>query len=126
MLNLDVNKLSECWTEQKKFLKDGLVSGDIWDRSSGLSLVGVNTNPEFCALFNSVTDTVDTSLQGAGFPGLNKYYMIELDGNKAAVLINHDSDLLQGMLLDTQNVNLGVLFTVAIPKALAKIKEARM
>lgn len=124
MLDLNLDVLQECWTEQKKYLKDGLISGDIWDRNTGLSLMGFDANPEATALFNQLTgDLVDT-LSGSGFPKFNRYYMVNLENDKLFIVIRHGDSLLQGMLLDPTKINMGILLTVAIPKAIAKVKES--
>lgn len=125
MLEVDVNKLEETWQQQKKFLKDGLISGDIWDRNTGLPVASYNTNPEATALFNQLTAELIETLDGSGVPSLNKYYLLNLQEDKMFLLIRHGDDLLQGMLLNPLRVNIGILFTVAIPKALASVEAAR-
>lgn len=124
MLNIDIDVLQQCWEEQKKFLRDGLVKGDIWDSSTGLSIAGHDGSPEVSAFFNGLTENLKDTLDGSGFPALDKFYILNLEGDQMFVVINHSGKLLQGMLLDPKKVNMGILFTVAVPKALAKVKDA--
>lgn len=124
MLNVDIDVLQESWAEQQKFLKDGLIGGDIWDNSTGLSLSAVNSMPEAVAMFNRLTDELKETLSGSGLPELNRYYILNLEGDKLFVVIRHNDDLLQGMLLNPKKINMGILFTVAVPKALEKVKKA--
>lgn len=126
MLNVDIDVLQESWTEQQKFLKDGLIAGDIWDRSTGLSISGMNSMPEAVAMFNRLTEELKDTLSGSGFPDLNRYFILNLEEDKLFVIICHADDLLQGMLLNPKKVNMGILFTVAVPKALAKVESARL
>lgn len=125
MLNVDVTKLDSTWQELKKFLKDGLLYGDIWDTNTGLSLSSQgDSNPATAALFNQLTDTLSDTLDGSGFPALGKYYLLNLS-DKLFIVINHGDDILQGVVLNPAKVNMGILFNVAIPKALAAVKAAR-
>lgn len=124
-MNLDIDALEESWTEKLKLLKTGLLAGDIWDRSTGLGLSGHNSNPAATALFNQLTTELDETLSGSGFPGLNKYYLLNLEDEKMAVIIRHQDDLLEGWLLDPKQINMGILFSVAIPKAIAIVNVAR-
>lgn len=124
MLNVDIDVLQESWAEQQKFLKDGLIGGDIWDYGTGLSLSAVNTMPEAVAMFNRLTDELKETLSGSGLPELNRYFIINLEEDKLFIVIRHNDDLLQGMLLNPKKVNMGILFTVAVPKALEKVKKA--
>lgn len=124
MLNVDIDVLQESWTEQQKFLKDGLIGGDIWDYGTGLSLSSVNTMPEAVAMFNRLTDELKETLSGSGLPELNRYFILNLEDDKLFVVVRHNDDLLQGMLLNPKKVNMGILFTVAVPKALEKVKKA--
>lgn len=124
MLNVNIDVLQECWAEQQKFLKDGLIGGDIWDYSTGLSVSGVNSMPEAVAMFNRLTDELKDTLSGSGLPELNRYLILNLEDDKLFIVIRHSDELLQGMLLNPKKVNMGILFTVAIPKALEKVKKA--
>lgn len=124
MLDVDIDKLEASWADQEKYLKDGLLAGDIWDRSTGLSLSGRNSQPEANALFNVLTETLSITLEGSGLPELNRFYLLNLEDNKIALVINHGKSLLQGLLLNPEKVNMGILFSVAIPKALAQVADA--
>lgn len=125
MLNLDIDALRETWTDQKKFLKDGLIAGDIWDRSSGLSIADLNLSPEATALFNRLADELSDTLLGSGFPSLNRYFILNLEDDKLFVIVRHGDDMLQGMLLDPKKINMGILLGVSIPKALQQVQAAR-
>ncbi|WP_024539006.1 hypothetical protein [Comamonas badia] len=125
MLQVDINKLEQLIEDLRSLLKDGLAATDIWDRSTGLSLAGYNAQPAAVALFNQLTgDLVDT-LSGAGFPKLNRYYLLDLDADNAVVIMRHGDDLLQGALLNSKKVNMGILFSIAIPKAIDAVAKAR-
>lgn len=126
MLDIQLDTLQECWDDLRKFLKRGLIAGDIWDRDTGLSLVGLDLVPEATALINRLTDELTDTLANSGLPGLNRYFLLNLEEDKLCAVIRHGDDLLQGMLLDPKQTNIGILLTVAIPKAIAKVESARV
>jgi hypothetical protein len=125
MLDIDVSALEQTVADAKAVLKDGLAAIDIWDRETGLSLAGHNPQPEAVALFNQLTNELSDTLSGSGFPALNRYYMLDLEGGNTVVVQKHGDDLLSGMLLDASRVNLGILVSVVIPRVAAGIAGAR-
>ena len=124
-MNINIEKLEAALQELKATLKDGLLSTDIWDRASGLSLAGIETQPAAVALFTEVTNNLASTLSEAGFPGLNRYYFMELEGDNIVMVIRHGDDLLHGILMNPKKVNLGILLSVAVPKAIASVEKAR-
>jgi hypothetical protein len=125
MLNVDIAKLEQLVVDLRTLLKDGLLAADIWDRATGLSLAGYNAQPAAVALFNQLTEEIGSTLGGAGFPSLGRYYLLELEGDNAVVILQHGADLLQGMLLNAKKVNMGILFSLAIPKSLDGVAKSR-
>lgn len=125
MLDIDITALEKAVEEAKSVLRDGLSATDIWDRETGLSLAGHNPQPEAVALFNQLTNEMSTTLSGSGFPALNRYYLLDLDGGNTVVVQRHRDDLMSGMLLDASKVNLGILVSVVMPKLTAAIEAAR-
>ena len=124
-MNINIEKLEAALQELKATLKDGLLSTDIWDRASGLSLAGIEIQPAAVALFTEVTNNLASTLSEAGFPGLNRYYFMELEGDNIVMVIRHGDDLLHGILMNPKKVNLGILLSVAVPKAIASVEKAR-
>lgn len=124
-MDINIEKLEAALQELKGTLKDGLISTDIWDRASGLSLAGIESQPAAVALFTEVTNNLTSTLSESGFPGLNRYYFMELDGDHIIMVIRHGDDLLHGILMNSKKVNLGILLSVAVPKAIASVEKAR-
>lgn len=125
MLDIDVNVLEQTVNDAKSVLKDGLLATDIWDRETGLSLAGHNSQPEAVALFNQLTNEISSTLAGSGFPALNRYYMLDIEDGNTIVVQRHGDDLMSGMLLDANRVNLGILVSVVIPRITAGVEKAR-
>ncbi|GAB1391591.1 MAG: hypothetical protein AMXMBFR78_21050 [Rubrivivax sp.] len=125
MLNVDIAKLEQLVVDLRTLVKEGLLATDIWDRATGLSLAGYNAQPAAVALFNQLTEEIGSTLGGAGFPNLGRYYLLELEGDNAVVILQHGADLLQGMLLNAKKVNMGILFSIAIPKSLEGVAKSR-
>ena len=124
-MKVNVVQLEEAVNQLRTLLKDGLLATDIWDRSTGLSLAGFNAQPAAVALFTQVTNDLASALSTSGFPGLKRYYLLDLDGNSTVMILQHGPDLLQGMLLNNQKANLGLLIAVALPLMLDLVSKAR-
>jgi hypothetical protein len=125
MLDIDIPKLETTVATIKGLLKDGLMATDIWDTETGLSLAAHNPQPAASALFNQLTTEMQRTLTESGFPGLNRYYILDLQDHYVAVVQRHGEDLLSGMLLNAQVVNLGVVVSVAIPRYAQGVAGAR-
>jgi hypothetical protein len=125
MNNLNIQQLETAVDELKSLLKDGLLATDIWDRDIGLSLAGYNAQPAAVALFTQVTSDLGSALSNSGFPSLARYYLLDLEGHATVMIIRHGDDLLQGMLLNNQRANLGLLISVALPRMLDRVTKAR-
>ena len=120
---MNVEKLNESIAVLKRDLGEALLATDIFTMSGGVSLVGINTQPKACALFNKVSLYLIESLKGSGFPELNDYYLINLKDGKM-VLALYLLDYQWGFLLDSNKVQLGILHNVIIPKAKAEFMKA--
>src|SRR5690606_18293657 len=121
---IDVKTLESAVQDLRNVLRDGLVATDIWDRASGLSIAGFNQQPVAVALFTRITTEMESSLTDSQFPGLGRYYLIDMEGNHTVVVVNH-GELLQGMLVDNKRANLGLLISVAIPRMLDSVTKAK-
>ena len=124
-MKVNVVQLEEAVNQLRTLLKDGLLATDIWDRSTGLSLAGFNAQPAAVALFTQVTSDLGSALRNSVFPSLARYYLLDLEGHATVMIIRHGDDLLQGMLLNNQRANLGLLISVALPRMLDRVTKAR-
>ena len=123
MMNIDLERLNQCVDAMKSLLKEGLLAMDIWNLHDGLSLAGYNSPPAAVGLFTQLTGELVSTLQDSGFPGLNRYYLLDMEGDHTIMIIRH-GDLLQGLLLNNKKVNLGVLLSVALPRSLEMVGQA--
>lgn len=124
-MDINIDKLETAIQDLKGTLKDGLLSTDIWDRSTGLALAGFNSQPAAVALFTELTSTLVSALSDSGFPGLKRYYFLDMEGDHIVMIIRHGNDLLQGILMNSQKVNIGLLLSVALPKMLTSVEKSR-
>lgn len=124
MKQIDVAHFNEVWAELKRLLKDGLLYSDFWDQATGFSLSAYenNSNAAGVALFNRLISELEEIVVDSGLPKFGRYFLLDLE-NALFVVINHGDGLLQGIALDPQRVNLGLLFNVALPKTIKKIEE---
>lgn len=102
----------------KHTLGNGLIATDIWDREVGLALHGHNTQPAAVALFTELVNQLEQTLAGSNFPKLNRYFILDLTGNHTVVLLKLGGNMLQGMLIDSTKVNMGIVLSVAVPTML--------
>jgi len=124
MNHIDLELLNACVDNMKSLLKDGLIAMDIWNLHDGLSLAGYNSQPAAVGLFTQLTNELVGTLRDSGFPGLNRYYLMDMEGDHTCLIIRHGQDLLQGMMLHNKKVNLGVLLSVALPRSLDLVAQA--
>lgn len=120
---MDIQKLNEAVDNLKADVGDGLLATDIFGAADGQSIAGYNPQPKACALFNQLTTYLVNALKGSGFPGLGKYYILDLvDGNM--VIVIPLGDYRWGMLIDGKKAQLGLLLNVVIPKLIDTFEEA--
>lgn len=124
-MNIDIEKLNATMEEVKATLKDGLLASEIWDREAGLSFVSYNPQPVAVALFTEVTKMLKTALSDSGFPGLRRYYLLDMENDHIVMVILHGNDILQGLLMNSKKVNLGILLSVVLPKAIEAVEKAK-
>jgi CheY-like chemotaxis protein len=121
--SMNVQKLNEIIESMVKDLGDGLVATDIWTTADGFSIAGHNPQPKATALFNQLTSYLNDTLQGSGFPGLGKYYMMDLLDNKMVIVLPM-GEYRWGVLVDSSKIQLGLLLNVIVPKIIDGFEEA--
>ncbi len=119
---MNIDKLKKSVETLKDDLGVALLATDIFD-ATGLSYAGYNEQPAASALFADTTTKLRKILEGAGFPTLGRYYLLELEDRKMVVIVLV-KELQWGILVDGTKVNLGVLLNVALPKAIENLKGA--
>jgi len=120
---MNVKKLQNATKILKDDLGDGLLATDIYSSEDGQSIVGINSNPQACALFNRITNYLREALKAAGFPHLGRHYMIDLTGGHMVVIIPL-GDYQWGMMLDMKKIQLGLLLNIVLPKVVDAFEDA--
>ena len=120
---MDAKKLNEIIQNFKKDLGDALLATDIWTTADGTIITGFNSQPAAAALFNRISLIINDALKASKFPLLNKYYILHLEGGNISAAMQF-GDYQWGILIDTKQVQLGLLLNVHIPNAMDAIKEA--
>ncbi len=118
---IDITQLEAAMEQAKAVLKGALLVGSIWDQSTGLPLVGYNSNPAAAALLAQLIKMLDQHLATSGFPPLDRFVFLQFQAGKAGLAILHPYNLVQGLLIDTTKTNIGVVMSVLLPKLLAAI-----
>jgi hypothetical protein len=102
----------------------GLLASDIFNRKTSESIVGYNTQPSACELFTKMSDFLDSALKESGFPSINRYYLVDLTGDKVVILVYLHPEYLWGMLCSTDKIRIGMILNVIIPKYRKEFKQA--
>jgi hypothetical protein len=120
---MDAKKLEAILKNFKKELGDALFATDVWLTADGAIIAGINPQPKAAALFNRISLIINDRLKDSKFPLLNKYYLLHLeDGNIVAIM--QIGDYQWGILVDTKQVQTGLILNVLIPETVEAIKEA--
>lgn len=125
MMDLDFDALNKAVATLRTELGGSLVALDICDARTGLPLASYNTQPAASALFCQVTSQLTTTLDGAGYSPLKRYYMVELEGDRLVLVVNHDSRMLSCLLIDSNSASLGWIIGRALPQLIADVEAAR-
>jgi hypothetical protein len=120
---MNIKKLNSSVEMLKEYLGDSLMACDIWMTGTGQSIAGHNTQPKATALFEQVTDFMKKALSNSGFPGIDKYYMLDLEGDALAIILVFDK-YQWGMLVNKKKVQLGLLLNVIVPNVTEEFLEA--
>lgn len=123
MINTD--QLDAMISELRTRLGAGLLATDVWERETKRSLAGYESQPAAVELMDGLVKGVEQSLLGSGFPTIKNYVVMELETDKAVIVIKHGSDLFQGMLLDTRYANMGVVLSLGLRTAIQGVQKAR-
>ncbi len=120
---MNMTKLNEAVEILKGDLGEGLTACNIFTVQEGLSIAGHNSQPKASALFNQVTSNLIKILKAADFPGLGKYYIVDLEGDHMVVVLPL-GEYRWGILVDATKIELGLLVSIAIPNCIRAFEEA--
>ena len=122
-MKMDVQKLNNAIDLLKGDLGDALLATDIFGAGDGQSIAGHNPQPKASALFCQVSGYLTKSLDQAGFPRLDKFFLLDLKDGKMVVCILL-GDFIWAMLVDKSKAQLGLLLNVIMPKIIEAFEEA--
>lgn len=124
---MNVQKLKESMEVLRENLGGGLLASDIYGSKDGQTIIAMDNNPQPVAdaLFSKIINLLDNALKDAKFPKLGKYVVIDMEGDKAGIVLPlGDTGYQWGMLVDYNKTQLGLALHVAIPKAIQAFNEA--
>lgn len=125
-MKYDIIALERALNEMRKELGDSVVATGIWRRQTEEVLAAINHQPVAATMFNALTDNIAAALNNSKFPKLHRYYFIDLEDDHLVLIIRHDTDVLQGTLLQASHCKLGMLLSVTIPKLIQQVADARL
>ncbi len=101
---------------------NGLLSADIWDKTTGLSMANYNSNTKATVLFDKIVKGFEGSLIDLGFPGINKYIMTDIDDTTVLLIIKLDDRYFASIIFDKTLTSLGVVFSLVIPNTIKSFR----
>ncbi len=118
-----LEKLQNCIYFAKEELSDGLIATDIYS-SEGLPVIdGYNTNEKATALFANITEYIKKAVNSSHMSNLGDYYIINLQEGTLDIVIV-DDNFQWKLLINADKVKLGYLFSIFLPEAITRFKEA--
>jgi hypothetical protein len=120
---MNVKRLQEAIESLKESLGGALIATDIWSTNDAQPIIGFNSQPQACALFNQITQLMSKALKSSNFPAIGRYYLLDLSDHKTVVVIPLEN-FNWGILVDTTKAPLGLLLNVALPQAVTIFQEA--
>lgn len=127
MQTIDLEAFERTIQATKVALREGILSINIWNSSTGLILTDWQGNGTAVALLSQLMAELDTTLEESISQKLTAkdYIYLELKDDKSLVVINHGDDIMQGWLIDSSKVQPGILLGMAVPNAIANIESAK-
>lgn len=127
MKNFDLKVFEQNMQATKIALREGILSINIWNLSTGLILADWQGNPTATALLTQLIAELNDTFVSSGQSELKAedYLYMDLQQNQALVVINHGNDIMQGWLVDSSKASPGILLGMAIPNAIANIAAAK-
>lgn len=119
---MDVQKLNGCIELLKKQMGDSLLATSIVSMADAQAIADYNSKPAAAAIFIEVTNFINNSLK-KGYPGLGKYYILDLEDNKMLCFLPL-GEYQWGIALDTTKAKLGLLLNVVIPEIVDAFEDA--
>lgn len=124
-MNINVERLQKLIGDMREALP-GLMVIDFWIAETGESIAAHNAQPGASGLLNRLTNDLNQAFSSSGIPTINRYFLLDLQGDAASMVILHGDDLRQGLGLDTRYTNIGTMLALGLPMALRGVEEARI
>ncbi len=112
---MDKDKMNLAVHNVVRELGNALISTDVWNIADAESIVGYNSQPIACALFNQISEYVNEALEEGEYPKLAKYYILDLKDGKMVIIIPF-GEYIWEMLIDTKRARLGLLLNITVPQ----------
>lgn len=119
---MDIQQMNAAIGKVERELGNALISTDVWKVADGQTIVGYNSQPLACALFNQITSYIDEALEQGEYPKIDQYYILDLKDGKMVLIIPF-GEYIWEMLIDSQKVRLGVLLNTTIPQMIESFEK---
>ncbi len=118
-----LEKFQDCIKFAQDELSDGLIATDIYSLEGLPVIEGYNSNPKATALFANITEYIKKAVNSSNMSNLGDYYIINLQEGTLDIVIV-DTNFQWKLLINTNKIKLGYLFSIFLPEAIRRFKEA--
>ncbi len=120
------NNLKQLVDEFGIVLGEALLSCDLWEKKSLLSIAGINHNAEFSSRIGKVMLNLEENIEILGLPPVGKYHFVDLEMNALLLMVNLGDVHVLGCLIDKSKVVYGTLLHMIIPNIIATYNEIEL
>ena len=121
---MNIGNLKKAVDEFVNTTSGALITTDLFDTFSGMTIAGHNSNPTASALFNKIYNELLNSLGGSGFENELKYYYLFLESEQIVIVGQIQEMYRYAMIVDLKQIPLGMLLGILLPKYLKSVEEA--
>jgi len=132
-MRFTLEDIRKCINGLREDLGEGFIETDIWSTTTDKSVAfhhqhQYGAKPKHLKVFGETSKQLKEALKESYYPGIGDYYIIALENNRVAVVINYRSEksleeFQQYILVDLSKVTIGVLMSIAIPRVLETFKK---
>ncbi len=101
----------------------GLVASSIWNKHTSATILGYSPDGNDLSIFNEVSKHIEEALAKVKLPSVNRFYMIEVKDNMVVFIVHLNDEWIQGMLLDTSKIQIGLVMNYIVPKMIEEFNR---
>jgi len=145
-VHLTLERVKKCIDGLKEELGEGFLFTDIWNARDNKSVVfhqEYGMQPKHIKMFSGITGKLKHNLRQSDYPGLGDYYLVNLEEDHLALVLNYGftksgkmilisesnpesnpilDEYQQFILIDLSKTSMGIIMSVIIPNVLKSLE----